>query len=89
MTFVGLEGLHDVLRRWHTQWATFRVDLEDVIDCGDRVAVIDIGYGRREADAPEEMLRRASIYIMRDGRVLHLDVNLPVAEALAAVTPTT
>jgi ketosteroid isomerase-like protein len=89
VTFVGLDGLRDVWQRWHTQWASFRLEAEDVIDGGERVVVVDCGYGRRETDAPEEMIRRAGIWTVRDGRVLHLDVNVPVAEALAAVAPTT
>jgi hypothetical protein len=89
VTFLGLDGLRDVWRRWHTRWASFRLEIEDAFDGVDRVVVVDRGYGRREPDGPEEMLRRAGIWTVRDGRVLHLDANVPVAEALAAVTPTT
>jgi hypothetical protein len=87
VTFLGLEGLRDLWQGWLGQWASFRVEVEDVIDSGERVVVVDRGYGRREPDAPEEMLRRASFWTVSDHKVAHIDFNILVAEALAAVKP--
>ncbi len=85
VTFLGLDGLRDLWQGWLRQWASFRVVIEDVIGGGELFVVIDRGYGRRRADAPEEMLRRGSIWTVHDGRAVHIDFNLLVAEALAAV----
>ncbi len=89
VTFFGLDGLRDLWRGWLRQWASFRVNVEDVIDGEEHFVVIDRGYGRRRPDAPEEMLRRASIWTVRGGRVVHIDFNILVADALAAVGHTT
>ncbi len=88
VTFLGLESLRDLWQGWLGQWASFRVEVEDVIDDGERVVVVDRGYGRREQDAPEEMLRRASFWTVSDHKVAHIDFNIPVTEALASVKPT-
>jgi hypothetical protein len=85
VSFLGLDGLRDVWQRWLTRWASFRLEFEDVIDSGERVVAIDRGYGRREPDAPEEMLRRTVVWTVRDGRIASVDFNVPHAEALAAI----
>jgi len=83
VTFLGLDGLLAVWRRWLTKWASFRVESEEMIDAGEHVVAVDRGYGRREPDAPEEPLRRTVLWTVRDGRVVHADFNVPHTEALA------
>jgi ketosteroid isomerase-like protein len=68
-TYAGMDGLRESWRDWLAPWATYRVEMEDVIDCGDRVLVIVYDYGRREAGAPEVKSINAAIWTIRDGKV--------------------
>ncbi len=83
----GLEGVSAAWRDWMRYWASYRIEVEDVIDAGDRVVVIHRAQCRRRRDTPECTLRRAAIWTVRDSRVVHVDFNLPCSEALAAVEP--
>ena len=83
--FRGLEGLRDVWRGWLTNWTSFRVEIEDVIDGGECIVTVDRGYGRHLPTQPEDTLRRTVIWTMRDGRIVRVDFNVPHADALAAV----
>ena len=85
----GMEGLLEAWRDWLRYWASFRTEVEDVLDAGDRVVLVFRGYGRRRPDAPEITLRRAAIWTVTGKRVSHVDFNVPHEEALAAVRPTT
>lgn len=85
VTFLGLDGLRDVWRGWLKGWASFRVEIEDVVDGGECVVVVNRGHGRRRPDAPEETLWRTVVWTVRDGRIARVDFNVPHAQALAAV----
>ncbi len=83
VTFLGLDGLLDIWRRWHTKWASFRLESVEMIDAGEYVVAVDRGHGRHETDGPEETLRRTVLWTVREGRVVRADFNVPHAEALA------
>ena len=81
----GLDGLKAAWQDWLKHWASYRTEIEDVIDGGERIVVIHRGYGRRQPDGPETALRRAAIWTVRDRCVVRVDFNVPPAEALATV----
>lgn len=85
VTFFGL----DVWRRWLEGWVSFCVDIEDLIDGGECVVVVNRGHGWRQPDVREETLERTVIWTVRNGRIVEVDFNVPHAEALAAVGLTT
>jgi hypothetical protein len=85
VVYSGLEGLRLAWRDWLKQWASYRVEIEDVLDRGERVVVLLRGHGRREPDAPEITRRRATVWTVRDRRVSSVDFNVPYGEAVAEV----
>ncbi len=83
VTFLGLDGLRNVLRGWMSHWASFQVEIEDTISAGAFVVQVFRAHGRRQPDAPEEALRRTVLWTVCDGRIVRGDFNIPHAEALA------
>ncbi len=87
VAYSGLDGLRLAWRDWLMQWASYRVEIEDVIDRGERVVVLLRGHGRHEPGAPEVTRRRASVWTLHDRRVSRVDFNVPYGEAVAADGP--
>jgi len=81
----GLDGLQSAWQDWLRQWVSFRTEVEDILDGGDRVVVLHRIEGRRRDDAPVETLRRATVWTVRDGLIVHVDFNLAPDDALATV----
>jgi ketosteroid isomerase-like protein len=68
-TYTGLDGLRESWRDWLAPWATYRVEIEEAIDCGDQVLMLVYDYGRKEAGGPEVKSNNAAIWTIRDGKV--------------------
>jgi hypothetical protein len=85
----GLDGLRAAWQDWLKRWESYRVEVENVIDAGERIVIVHRAHGRPRPGAPEETIRRAGVWTVRDNKVVHVDFNVPVTEALAAVGPTT
>ena len=81
----GLEGLAEAWRDWLRSWSSYCFEMEDVLDGGDRVVVVKLGRGRPRPGAPETVLRRASIWTVRDGLITQVDFNVPYGEAMSTV----
>ena len=72
-TAEGLHGVRSVWLDWLAPWASYRTEIEDMIDLGDRVVSVICDYGRREPDAPEVALKSAVIWTVRDGRIVRAE----------------
>ena len=85
-TAEGLHSVRSVWLDWLAPWASYRSEIEDVIDLGDRVVSVICDYGRREPDAPEVALKSAVIWTVRDGRIVRAEhFTGGRAEALEAI----
>jgi len=85
-TAEGLHGVRSVWLDWLAPWASYRTEIEDMIDLGDRVVSVICDYGRREPDAPEVALKSAVIWTVRDGRIVRAEhFTGGRAEALEAI----
>jgi len=89
VAYSGLFGLRDAWRDWLKHWESYRLDVEHVIDAGERIVVVHRAWGQPRPGAPEETLRRAGVWTIRDHKIVHVDFNLMVADALDAVGTTT
>jgi ketosteroid isomerase-like protein len=69
----GLHGLRAGWLDWLAPWATYRTEIEETIDLGDRVVTAICDYGRREQYAPEVALRSAVVWTVRDGRIVRAE----------------
>jgi ketosteroid isomerase-like protein len=86
VTYPGLDGLRACWRDWLAPWASYRTEIEELIDVGERVVVIARDYGRREAGAAEVEQRNAAVWTVRDGRIVRAEFYAgDRTEALAAV----
>lgn len=82
----GLGGLRAGWLDWLAPWASYRAEIEEVIDLGDRVVAVLCDYGRREPDAPEVALKSAAVWTVRDERIVRAEFYTGGrAEALKAV----
>jgi len=84
VSYSGLIGMRDAWRAWLKHWASYRDEIEDVIDDGDRVVVLHRYHARPGSGEPEITHRSATVWTVRDGRVAGVDFNIPREEALAA-----
>ena len=84
-TYTGLDGLRESWRDWLAPWATYRVEVEEAIDCGDRVLMLVYDFGRREASASEVKSVNAAIWTIRDGKVARAEFYADRARAFRDV----
>jgi ketosteroid isomerase-like protein len=68
-TYPGPDGLRDAWLDWLTPWATYRTEIQDVIDCGERVLVLVLDFGRREGTTDEIKLFGSAVWTVRDGKI--------------------
>jgi ketosteroid isomerase-like protein len=78
----GLDGLREAWRDWLNSWDSYRVEIDDVLDGGERVLVVHRGTGRHSTTAEEVTRRRATVWTIRKGLVARVDFNVPYDEAL-------
>ena len=69
----GLDCLRAGWLDWLAPWATYRAEIEELIDLGDRVVSVICDYARREPDAPEVALKSAAVWTVRDGRIVRAE----------------
>jgi len=84
----GLEGFRRGWLDWLTPWASYRIEIEEIIDVGDgeRVVTVVCDYARREPGAPEVPLKTATLWTVRDGLIACVEFYPGGrAEALKAV----
>jgi ketosteroid isomerase-like protein len=69
----GLDGLRAGWLDWLAPWASYRAEIEELIDLGDRVVSVICDYARREPGAPEVALKSAAVWTVRDGRIVRAE----------------
>ncbi len=84
-TFVGREGHRAAYLDWMAPWATYRVEIEEAIDLGDRVLLLNRGFGRHEGSQAEVENASAAVWTVRDGKIARAEFYADRAEALKAV----
>jgi ketosteroid isomerase-like protein len=83
--FEGYEGLRRSAAEVREVWANWWVEAERFVDAGDRVLVVERYGGRGRESGLEIDERAAAIWTLRGGRVLRLEVGIPVDEAYATL----
>jgi ketosteroid isomerase-like protein len=84
-TYTGLEGLRASWLDWLAPWATYRVEIEEVIDCGEQVLMLVHDFGRRDESTEEVKSNNAAVWTVRDGKVARAEFYADRAWALKAV----
>ena len=83
-TYAGLDGLRDAWLDWTAPWAAYRTEIERLIDAGDRVVVLVRDFGRRVGGAYEVAFSAATVWSVRDGKVVRAEFFPDRAQALEA-----
>jgi len=83
-TYAGVEGFRERWLDWLQPWATYYVEVEEVIHADDRVVVLVRDRGRRHDMEAEVGLISGSVWEVRDGRIARVQFCGDRGEALAA-----
>ena len=81
----GMDGLKMVFLEWLQPFESYRAEIEDVIDLGDRVLVLVRDYGRLIGTTREVTETGASIWTLREGKVTRVEFYPERSRALEAV----
>lgn len=83
--FEGVKGLRSLWLQWLAPWQSYRTEVEDTIELGDRVVVLVRDFGRRAGDTPEVELAGAAVWTVSAGKVAGVVFYPDRARALEAV----
>ena len=81
---VGLDGLRAAWLEWIEPWLTYRTEIEQVIDAGDRVLLLTHDYGRREGVAQEVKVDGSAVWTVGNGKIVRACFYTARSEAFAA-----
>jgi ketosteroid isomerase-like protein len=84
-TYTGLDGFRESWLDWLAPYAEYRTEVEEAIDCGERVLLLQSSSGRLEGSTKEVKLAPAVVYTVRDGKIARFEPYADRAQALEAV----
>ena len=84
-TYTGLDGFRQSWLDWLAPWAQYRTEVNQAIDCGERVLLLQSSSGRLEGGTNEVKLTPAVVYTSRDGKIARFEPYADPADALEAV----
>jgi ketosteroid isomerase-like protein len=85
VTFVGMDGFRAFWLDWLAPWASYRIEIERAIDCGDRVVVLVRDFGRREGSPQEIAGDNASVWTVHERQIVRIELFPDHTDALKAV----
>jgi broad specificity phosphatase PhoE len=68
----GVDGLRTAWLQWLSPWEHYRAEVEDAIDCGDRVLLLIRDYGRRSNEAREVAILSGAVWTIAGGKVVRV-----------------
>ncbi len=84
-TYRGHDGVATLMAEWFGAFDDLRVDVEELIDAGDRVVVVLRLHGRVKGGAHEVDMSETHVLTTRDGKVTEIHEYATKAEALKVV----
>jgi ketosteroid isomerase-like protein len=72
LTGTGLRGLRDIWLQWLAPWASYRSEIEELIDLGERVLVLVRDFGSSADGGPEVTHASGAIWTVRDQKISHV-----------------
>jgi ketosteroid isomerase-like protein len=70
---------------WLAPWAEYRTAIEQVIDCGERVLLLQRSSGRMQDSTQEVKLSPGVVWTVRAGKIARFEVYADRTQALKAV----
>jgi ketosteroid isomerase-like protein len=80
----GREGVAEAMRVWTGTWEEYKLEVEEMIDAGDRVLVISRESGRGKGSGVTIDQHSFSVFTLRDKQIVHYEVFLEREKALEA-----
>ena len=84
-TYLGLDGFRAAWRDWTAPWATYRSEVDETVDLGDRVFVLFHDFARLEGTTEELNQTPANIWTVRDGRIARAEFYPDWRDAVEAL----
>jgi ketosteroid isomerase-like protein len=81
---LGLDGLRTAWLGWMEPWLTYRAEIMQVHDAGDRVLVLSHDYGRREGSTEEIKVDGSGVWTVSDGKIARTEFFAFRSEAFQA-----
>jgi ketosteroid isomerase-like protein len=81
---VGVDGLRAAWLEWLEPWLTYRTEIEQALDAGDRVLLLTHDYGRHEGAAQEVKVDGSAVWTISDGKIARADFFTARSEAFKA-----
>src|SRR6476620_9155173 len=82
--YVGLDGFRRMWFDWLAPWAEYRTAIEEAIDCGERVLLLQRSSGRMRGSKGQVALSPGVVWTVRAGKVARFAVYADRADALEA-----
>jgi ketosteroid isomerase-like protein len=83
-SFAGPEGARQALEGWFEIWEWMRIQIEDLVDLGDKVLVTLHQQAKGKESAVEVEIRSFNVYTFRDGKIVRLQLFTEREPALEA-----
>ncbi len=84
LDYVGLDGFLAAWRDWTTAFESFRIEVDEMIDAGDKVVSLVRQTGIPKGADAEIETRGAAVWTVCDGRVRRVEFHLDHDAALRA-----
>jgi ketosteroid isomerase-like protein len=84
-TYRGRERIRKFLESFLESWHEFRQETEELVDAGDRVAVVLRSVARGKGSGIQVKTRYAHLWTMREGRGVRVDAYADPEAALEAL----
>ena len=84
ITYSGIEGFREMWLDWLQPWATYHVQVDEMIEAGETVVVLVRDRGRRHDMDVEVELISGSVWKFRDGRIARVEFYANREELRAA-----
>jgi ketosteroid isomerase-like protein len=81
---LGLDGLRAAWLGWMEPWLTYRAEIKQGIDAGDRVLLLTQDYGRREGGAEEIKIDGSALWTVSEGKIARAEFFADRADAFRA-----
>jgi len=69
----GVRGLRECWLDWLAPWESYRAEIEELRDAGDRVLVLTRDFGRRAGTDKEVDFHGCSVWIVRESRIARVE----------------
>jgi hypothetical protein len=83
--YVGLNGFRALWLDWLAPWAEYRTVIEEAVDCGERVLLLQRSSGRMRGSAGQVRLSPGVVWTLCAGKVARFEVYADRADALNAL----